>query len=131
MAAQIVAFPYKQRPFRYILQNDNPTPVYQRSHWLEWMSQHRDGLRRVDEKNGIFVLTEFVGLDQGAYGEPNLWKTIVLTENKITPVHGLYWTFSEATDASWFHNYVVMCITGRGLDDLEHLYDDLVKLAPG
>lgn len=131
MTAQIVAFPHKFRPFRYILQNDIPTPVHQRSEWTEWMTKNRDGLRRADERDGIFVLTEFVGLDQSLNGAPELWKTVVLTENKITPIHGLSWSFTTEADATWFHNYVVMCITGRGLDDLEHLYDDLVKLAPG
>lgn len=130
MTAQILAFPHKQRPSRYILQNDNPTPVYQRELWMAWMAQHGDKLRRVDERDGVFVLTEFVGLDQSIGGEPALWKTIVLTENIINPLHGLCWSFAHEADASWFHDYVLMCISMHRGEDLERLYDELATLAP-
>lgn len=129
MAAHIVAFPHKERPQRYILQNDNLTPVYQRSHWADWMAKHSQDLRLVDERDGIFVLTEFTGLDHNLHGEPALWKTSVLMENSINPIHGLYWTFTLETDATWFHNYLVMRVTGRR-NDLEFLGNELMHLLP-
>lgn len=129
MTAQVIAFPYKVKPRHYILQNGIPTPCHNKLRWLEWMEQHDHRHVLQQEWNDVVLVTTFCGIDKGTWGSAAPWQTRIVAKELGHPLHGLYWHFSDESDAHWFHDYVACCIT-TGQHRPRQLYDELMKLLP-